>query len=252
MRLIRRMLMWIYVRVQEKESYYNDGPEGRVKARLEQASGERCLIVPYREFNMSVLKEFKPRAVVMSGFGGHFQARKIEWFSGMHEVLHNADLPILGICGSHQLMGFAFTMNFKKTRFLKDQPMRKLGIDEDLPRCPRKDPKHDTSSFFVANGFFPIKRTKDDPLFRGLPQLMMMRCNHYCEVKRLPPGFVGLAKSGHCRIEAMRHKERTLYGVQFHPEAYEDPFFHGRKLLENFAGIAAEFWRKKKSMGRVD
>jgi GMP synthase (glutamine-hydrolysing) len=235
--------MYVFVVVQDKESYYRDGPAGRVKVRLEQASGERCLIVPFEEFDLEAVEELQPRAVVMSGFGGHFQSRKIDSFFGMDEVFHKADLPILGICGSHQLMGFCFNRNLRKTKVLRDQPMRRMGQEEDLPRRAQGDPKYDLSGHFVADGFFPIKRVRPDPLFAGLPERMMMRCSHYCEVKKLPRGFLHLATSGHCRIEAMRHATRPVYGVQFHPEAYDAPFLHGRKLLENFARIVDTYWQ---------
>ena len=72
-----------------------------------------------------------------------------------------------------------------------------------------------------------------------------MRCSHYCEVKKLPKGFELLASSDHCRIEAMRHKHKPLYGTQFHPEAYDEPFLHGKRLLENFAAIVDEFWQSR-------
>ena len=72
---------------------------------------------------------------------------------------------------------------------------------------------------------------------------MIMRCSHYCEVKRIPKGFELLASSDHCRIEAMRDRKRPLWATQFHPEAYDAPFFHGRKLLGNFAAIVEEFWK---------
>ena len=48
--------MYIFVTVTEKENYYNNGPSGQVKARLEKASGERCLVVPYQEFDMGVVR----------------------------------------------------------------------------------------------------------------------------------------------------------------------------------------------------
>ena len=238
--------MYVFVRVQDKDSYYADGPDAhaaRVKARLEQASGERCLIVPYQEFNLAVVEELKPRAIAMSGFGNHFQSYKVEWFLGMDEVLHRADLPILCFCGSHQLLGFSFNKDLRRTALLEDEPMRKLGPDEDLPRRAMGSPEYDLSEYFVADGFYPIQQVKDDPLFEGLPQTMTMRCSHYCEIKQLPPGFELLATSKHCQIEAMRHTDRPLYGTQFHPEAYETPFFDGRCLLENFAGIVDQFWR---------
>jgi GMP synthase-like glutamine amidotransferase len=234
--------MYLFVRVQEKEDYYSDGPEGRVKARIEEASGERCLIVPYQEFDLRVVKELAPRAIIMSGFGRHFQDRTVKSFYGMSDVLHQADLPMLCICGSHQLLGFAFESDLRKVRQLRDQPMRRLNPDEDLPRRACADPDYDLSAFLVADGFYPIRQVAKDSLFQGLPSRMMMRCNHYCEVKRLPSGFKLLATSGHCRIEAMRHKDRPLYGTQFHPEAFDAPFFHGRILLRNFAKIVGRFW----------
>jgi len=234
--------MYLYVVVQEQEGYYADGPAGRVKARLEKASGERCLIVPYQEFGMAVVTELRPRAIAMSGFGGHFQQRKVEWFLGMNEVLHQADLPILCFCGSHQVLGFCFNQDLTQTALLEDEPMRRIGPEEDLPRRARQSPDVDLSAFFVADGFYPIWRVKDDPLFRGLPEVMTMRCAHYCEVKRLPPEFELLANSKHCAIEAMRHRRRPLYGTQFHREAYEAPFLEGRTLLENFCQIVRDFW----------
>jgi GMP synthase-like glutamine amidotransferase len=237
--------MYIFVTVQEREQYYSDGPAGRVKARLELASGERCLVVPYQEFNLRVAQDLRPRAIVMSGFGGHFQSRKAAWFLGMDEVLHKADLPMLCLCGSHQVLGFSFNKELRKVRQLRDEPMRKIKTGEDLPRRAQGSPRYDLSGFFVADGFFPITRVKPNPLFRDLPQRMIMRCSHYCEVKKLPPGFELLASSGHCRIEAMCHRRRPLYGTQFHPEAYETPFCHGRVLLENFAKIVDHFWSRK-------
>jgi GMP synthase-like glutamine amidotransferase len=237
--------MYIYVRFTETEDYYRTGPDGLIKAHLEEASGERCLVVPYREMSMKVVEELRPRAITMSGFGGHFEGRRIEWFFGVDEVLHEAKLPTICFCGSHQLMGFSFTRDLRRTRRLRDRPIRRLKPGEDWPRRPCSDPKYDLSGYFVADGFFPIRRVLSDPLFAGLPSTMIMRCSHYCEVKELPRGFELLATSGHCRIEAMKHTSRPLYGTQFHPEAYAEPFLHGKKLLSNFARIVERFWKKR-------
>jgi len=239
--------MYIFVTVQEKERYYADGPAGCNKARLELASRQRCLVVPYQEFDMALVQDLQPRAVVMSGFGGHIQSRKVRWFLGIDEVLHKVDLPILCICGSHQVLGFSFNKDLRRVRQLRDEPIRKIKPNEDFPHRAQGDPKYDLSGFFVADGFFPITRIKPDPIFGGLPKRMIMRCSHYCEVKELPPSFELLASSAHCQIEAMRHRERPLYGTQFHPEAYEAPFFHGRMLLENFAKIVRDFWATRDS-----
>jgi GMP synthase-like glutamine amidotransferase len=237
--------MYVYVRFTEKEQYYKTGPDGRVKARLEQASGERCLVVPYQEMTMQVAEELAPRAIVMSGFGGHFHGRNIEWFFGVHEVFRQAPVPMICFCGSHQLLGFCRERDIRNLKELRDCPMRKLTSDEHWPRRPCTDPEYDLSGYFVAEGFFPIRRVKADPIFAGLPATMIMRCSHYCEVKRLPRGFELLASSDHCRIEAMRHRSDPIYSTQFHPEGHEAPFLHGKKLLENFAAVVDRFWRQK-------
>jgi GMP synthase-like glutamine amidotransferase len=174
------------------------------------------------------------------GFGGHWQDRKVEWFWGMDEVLHQADLPIICCCGSHQLLGFSFSRDLHQTPLLCDEPMGKLLPENDRPRRAGE-----LGGYFVAEGFYPIRRTKDDPLFNSLPETMLMRCWHYCEVKDLPPGFELLATSGQYGIEAMRHKSRPVYGTQFHPEFYEAPFLDGCTLLHNFAGIVNDFWSQR-------
>ena len=236
--------MWIYVRFTEKEDYYRTGPDGLVKAHLEEASGERCLVVPYQEFSMAALRELAPRAVAMSGFGRHLESRKIEWFYGVADVLKQAELPMLCFCGSHQLIGYCFNDDIRKLTELRDMPMRKLRPGEVWPRVPCPDKSYDLSGYFVASGFLPVRQVKKDPLFAGLPETMIMWSNHYCEVKKLPKEFELLASSPHCRIEAMRHKERPLYGTQFHPEQYAEPFLHGKKLLANFAAIVEDYWKK--------
>ena len=49
--------MYIYVAVVDEMGYDENGPgSGHIKARLELASGEPCLIVPYRRFNMKLWK----------------------------------------------------------------------------------------------------------------------------------------------------------------------------------------------------
>lgn len=233
--------MYLYVSFMMQEAYYASGPAGLVKVRLEEASGERCLIVPYREMSMRVIRELKPRAVAMSGFGGHFQDHKIEWFFGVDEVFHQVEIPLICFCGSHQLMGFCLHADIHRKKKLCDLPMRKLRPDEHWPRAAGGD----LAAYFIAEGFLPTRRVRADPLFTGLPRTMIMKCAHYCEVKKLPPDFVLLASSDHCRIEAMRHRHKPVYGIQFHPEAYAAPFLHGKKVLANFARIVDRYWQAR-------
>jgi GMP synthase-like glutamine amidotransferase len=235
--------MYIYVVVVEKEKYYREGFNVVTQVRLEEAAGERCLVVPYQEFNLRLVEELRPSAIVMSGFGGHFQDRPVEWFWGMGDVMQHAGVPMLCICGSHQLLAFTYNQDLHAITRLQDEPIRKLDPEEDFPRqALLYTPIEDIANYYVASGFFPIRQVKADPLFDGLPPVMTLRCAHYCEVKQLPPGFELLASSRHSPIEVMRHSRRPLYAVQFHPEKYETPWLDGRRLLENFAAIARRFW----------
>lgn len=237
--------MYIFIAVQEEKDYYDNGPAFKGKVCMEKASGERCLVVPYQEVNHNLIREFHPRAIVMGGFGGYFESYKVKDFYPMNDLFHKADIPILAICGSHQIMGYCFNKDIRKLKELKDEPIRRLAPGEEFPHVAKGRADYDMSGFFVADGFFPIERIKADPIFEGLPKRMMLKCSHYCEVKQLPDKFELLAKSGHSPIEAMRHKEKPIYSLQFHPEYYAEPYMDGATILENFAAIVNKFWDKK-------
>jgi GMP synthase (glutamine-hydrolysing) len=92
--------------------------------------------------------------------------------------------------------------------------------------------------YFKEKGIHAVEIVKRDPLFAGLPRKMLLPEAHYCEVKKLPPGFSLLATNANCRIQAMRCDERPIYGVQFHPEAWTDHYQDGKRIMTNFFRIA--------------
>jgi len=47
-----------------------------------------------------------------------------------------------------------------------------------------------------------------------------------------------LAVNDACPIEAIKHKQRLMYGTQFHPEQYDDQHLDGRVILRNFYKLA--------------
>jgi GMP synthase (glutamine-hydrolysing) len=75
-----------------------------------------------------------------------------------------------------------------------------------------------------------------DVIFAGIPDKLRVWVSHFDEVKELPEGFVGLAHSRVCGTEAMRHKERPIFGVQFHPEVWHTE--HGEDIIRNFLEIS--------------
>jgi len=80
-----------------------------------------------------------------------------------------------------------------------------------------------------------LKIERDDPLFAdlegGVERVVWM--SHGDRVLRLPEGFETLATSDGSPFAAVRHRERPLWGVQFHPEVVHTD--GGRAMLANFA-----------------
>jgi GMP synthase (glutamine-hydrolysing) len=91
-------------------------------------------------------------------------------------------------------------------------------------------------------GMYPVRIVADDPLFAGLGPVIRVPEYHMDEVKVLAPELVLLASSARCRVQAYRHRDKPLYGTQFHPEKTEEAYPDGKRVLENFFGIAREYW----------
>jgi GMP synthase-like glutamine amidotransferase len=96
----------------------------------------------------------------------------------------NQEIPILGICFGHQLLGKYFGVNIE-----------------------RKE---------LKGGLIEIELVQDDVLFRGVTN-HMMPVSHSEHVSELPENFELLATSDYCKIQAMKRKNMDVYGIQFHP-----------------------------------
>lgn len=70
------------------------------------------------------------------------------------------------------------------------------------------------------------------PLFTGLLFPARVWASHGDRIEALPPGFSILATTDNSPVAVMGHRERGLYGVQFHPEVTHTPL--GQKILDNF------------------
>lgn len=207
------------------ESYFKS------KVRFEQISGWPCLLTRYPQVTPDFVNRYPFRAIFISGFGYGWDEIDLRDLYGLYDALHSTDLPVLGACGGHQLIGHVFSEDFRQVEILADEPMRKLEPDE-----PDWNPDYHPG-WFVETGMQPVRITRPDPLFADLPETIHVRQSHYCEVRRLPEDFVLLATNDNCRIQAMRHQHRPIYGVQFHPEAYTEEYPHGRQILQSFFNL---------------
>ncbi len=118
-----------------------------------------------------------------------------------------ADLPILGVCLGHQCIGQAF--------------------GGTVTRAP--EPMH---------GKMSEMRNKGDGIFAGLPESFSATRYHSLVVDRasLPKELVVTAETDDGLIMGLKHAERPIFGVQFHPESIASR--HGYGLLANFLRIA--------------
>jgi GMP synthase (glutamine-hydrolysing) len=72
----------------------------------------------------------------------------------------------------------------------------------------------------------------DSELFHDLPPEQTVWMSHRDSVTAPPGGAIVTASSPSTPIAAFEHRERRLYGVQFHPEVVHTP--HGQEILKNF------------------
>lgn len=115
--------------------------------------------------------------------------------------LKDLDLPVWGICFGHQLIGLLHGAMVSRQREDRD--------------------------------WQTIELIADCPLFDKLPPAFEMMEDH-CESVSVPAEFELVAVSDTCVNEAMMHKSKPVFGVQFHPEVSGN---HGTILFENFVHI---------------
>ena len=118
-----------------------------------------------------------------------------------------ATLPILGVCLGHQCIGQAF--------------------GGTIARAP--EPMH---------GKMSDMRNQGTGIFDGLPDSFLATRYHSLLVDRgsLPEAMEITAETEDGLIMGLRHKDRPVFGVQFHPESIASR--HGYGLLANFLRIA--------------
>ena len=214
--------------------YYDqqDGGTG-LKRRFELLTGLPVLTRHYSEISPSSVSAVNPRSIIITGSPDPWPSYRVPDLYGLNDLLHDTKIPLLAICQGHQLLGHCFNRNLRRIRRLCDEPMRK---------CRRGEPDYGAAGghpgYYSVDSFVRVNILRRDPVFKGLGRSIWIRESHRCEVKKLPPGFIRLAESADCACEMMRCGTRLLYGMQFHAERWQKPYFDGKTILLNFFRLA--------------
>jgi GMP synthase-like glutamine amidotransferase len=194
------------------------------KARFERLSGAVCLLFHFTQVDRALLERLRVRAVILSGHSTLIDDYDPDTLAPLVEIIRDTPVPILGLCGGHQLIGRAFGV--------APAPMGRLAPGEADP-WPTLAP-----GMRKEWGPSRVRISAEDSLFAGLDETVVVEQRHFWELKTAPAGFVRLAASDACPIQAIRHGGRPLYGVQFHPELYSERHPDGRIILSNFFRLA--------------
>ncbi|MGW0898143.1 aminodeoxychorismate synthase component I [Streptomyces goshikiensis] len=126
------------------------------------------------------------------------------------QVIEHGELPLLGICLGHQAIG------------------RLHGAR--VVRAP--EPMH---------GRISTVRHDGEGLFSGIPSPMEVVRYHSLAVTELPDELEATAWTPDGVLMGLRHRDRPMWGVQFHPESIRAR--HGLALLRNFAELSSRLRR---------
>ncbi|MGP8337332.1 MAG: GMP synthase subunit A [Methanosarcinaceae archaeon] len=137
----------------------------------------------------------QPDGLILSG------GPTMERIGNGSEYIGIIDIPILGICLGHQLIAKTFG--------------GEIG-------CGKHGGYADIG----------IEVIDEDDILEGIGPEISVWSSHADEVKIMPKGFIQLARSSICEIEAMRHPKKPIYGVQWHPEVAHTE--KGEEMFMNF------------------
>jgi GMP synthase (glutamine-hydrolysing) len=193
-------------------------------------------------------EQFKPDAIVLSGTLRDFDYYNPTVIETFCEFIRQTTVPVLAICGGHQLVGLGFGAHVITLDKLEQHEQRENRPLEYQYRFIR-----------ITEPADPIFRGMNNPssgLWQDYTQqsrVLRVWQNHGLQLDQVPEGFTLLATSYLCRNQMMvkRDEGQLIYTVQFHLEkSFEDwnksrtRWEHqnesrdGRILFENFLRLA--------------
>ncbi|MDX6305296.1 MAG: hypothetical protein QOI77_2265 [Blastocatellia bacterium] len=198
----------------------------------------------------SVAEEFRPDAIVLSGTLRDFDYYRPEILADFADFIRATRIPVLGICGGHQMVGLSFGSRVVTLDSQEQSQRRNDRVIEYQYRLVRIVEPEDPIFADINN---PQSGVWQDYTKEG--RILRVWQNHGLQLDSVPAGFQLLATSYLCRNQMMvkRAGGQLIYTVQFHLEkSFEDwnksrtRWEHpnesrdGRILFENFLQLALE------------
>ncbi|MDB3882440.1 glutamine-hydrolyzing GMP synthase [Amylibacter sp.] len=165
-----------------------------------------CEIHPFNKVDFTFLKEFDPKAVILSG--GPSSVTKNDSPRAPKE-LFGMGIPLLGICYGQQVM--------------MHQLGGKVETGHGTAEFGRAYVSQNSNQLNILEGWFES----------GDEQVWMSHGDHVSEIA---DGFEVYGTSPNAPFAITADTNRNFYAVQFHPEVHHTP--NGAKLYENFIKIA--------------
>ncbi len=128
------------------------------------------------------------------------------------DYIDQLDIPILGICAGHQFLA------------------RHFGGSA----APGKTPEFGAVDMDIQDA---------GGILDDIESPTQVWASHHDEVDVVPESWTVLASSETCPVQVMRHNERPLYGMQYHPEVEHTPA--GGQMFRNFLKICEEYAEKR-------
>jgi len=164
--------------------------------------GVETAIVP----NTTEPEKIEADGVVLSGGAPRVGSEALK-LGNSSAYLDTLDIPILGICVGAQFTALHFGGS---------------AGPADVPEY----------------GKTLVKVDEPGELFNGLPPAFQAWESHNDEISALPETLVKLAHSDNCRVQAFAHRDRPIFGVQFHPEVEHTE--HGYDIFKNFIRVCGK------------
>jgi len=166
--------------------------------------GHDVIVKPFSDVDLDIEKPCD--AIVLSGGHGFPVIGNENRLAPETEIVKRATVPVLGICYGCELIARAY--------------------GSTLEQLEKKE-----------EGVAKVRVIQDDPIFNRIDNFNAYE-GHRWAIKKVGADLNVLAES-ESGIEAIKHKSKLVYGVQFHPEVFKKEAA-GTALIRNFLSICRE------------